>query len=85
MVKKIELWKLKQILCSFWSSCSLGISGLASTRIKCSFCHNIVNPVTSLVQSRWLGSASDWFEKISLAARPIRSATQIWTLACHQY
>ena len=76
---------MKQILCSFCPSCSLGISGLVSRRIKCSFCHNIVNPVTSLVQSRWLSSASDWLKKIFLAARPIMSTTQIWMLACHQY
>ena len=32
-----------------------------------------------------LGSASDWFNQISRAARPIRSTTQIWVVTCHQY
>ena len=32
-----------------------------------------------------LGSASDWLKQISLAARPIRSTTQIWVLTHHQY
>ena len=32
-----------------------------------------------------LGSASDWLRKISLTARPIRSATQIWVVTRHQY
>ena len=32
-----------------------------------------------------LGSASDWLKQISLAARPIRSTTQIWVVTHHQY
>ena len=32
-----------------------------------------------------LGSASDWFNQISLAARPIRSTTQILVVTRHQY
>ena len=32
-----------------------------------------------------LGSASDWLNQISLAARPIRSTTQIWVVTCRQY
>ena len=32
-----------------------------------------------------LGSPSDWLNQISHAARPIRSTTQIWVVACHQY
>ena len=32
-----------------------------------------------------LGSASDWFNKISHVARPIRSTTQIWVVTRHQY
>ena len=32
-----------------------------------------------------LGSASDWLKQISLAARPIRSTTQIWLVTRHQY
>ena len=32
-----------------------------------------------------LGSASDWLNQISHAARPIRSTTQIWVVTCHQY
>ena len=32
-----------------------------------------------------LGSASDWLKQISLAARPIISATHIWLVARHQY
>ena len=32
-----------------------------------------------------LGSASDWLNRISQAARPIRSTTQIWVLTRHQY
>ena len=32
-----------------------------------------------------LGSASDWLEKISLVARPIRYTTQIWVVTRHQY
>ena len=31
------------------------------------------------------GSASDWLNQISHAARPIRSTTQIWVVTCHQY
>ena len=30
-------------------------------------------------------SASDWLKQISLAARPIRSTTQIWVVKRHQY
>ena len=33
----------------------------------------------------WLGSASDWLNQISHAARPIRSTTQIWVVMRHQY
>ena len=32
-----------------------------------------------------LGSASDWLNQISHAARPIRSTTQIWVVNRHQY
>ena len=32
-----------------------------------------------------LGSASDWLNQISHAARPIRSTTQIWVVMRHQY
>ena len=32
-----------------------------------------------------LGSAPDWLNQISHAARPIRSTTQIWVVMCHQY
>ena len=32
-----------------------------------------------------LGSASDWLNKISHAARPIRSTSQIWLETRHQY
>ena len=32
-----------------------------------------------------LGSASDWLNQISHAARPIRSPTQIWVVTRHQY
>ena len=32
-----------------------------------------------------LGSASDWLKQISHAARPIRSATQIWVVTRKQY
>ena len=32
-----------------------------------------------------LGSASDWLNQISHAARPIRSTTQIWVMTHHQY
>ena len=32
-----------------------------------------------------LGSASDWLNRISQAARPIRSTTQIWAVTRHQY
>ena len=32
-----------------------------------------------------LGSASDWLNQISHAARPIRSTTQIWVRTRHQY
>ena len=32
-----------------------------------------------------LGSASDWLKKISFAAQPIRSTTQIWIVTHHQY
>ena len=32
-----------------------------------------------------LGSASDWLNQISHAARPIRSTTQIWVVTCNQY
>ena len=32
-----------------------------------------------------LGSASDWLNQISQAARPIRSTTQIWVVTRHQY
>ena len=32
-----------------------------------------------------LGSASDWLNQISHAARPIRSTTQIWVVKRHQY
>ena len=32
-----------------------------------------------------LGSAPDWFNQISHAARPIGSATQIWVVTCRQY
>ena len=32
-----------------------------------------------------LGSASDWLNQISHAARPIRSTTQIWVVTRHQY
>ena len=32
-----------------------------------------------------LGSASDWLNQISNAARPIRSTTQIWVVTRHQY
>ena len=31
------------------------------------------------------GSASDWLNQISHAARPIRSTTQIWVVTRHQY
>ena len=33
----------------------------------------------------WLGSASDWLNQISHAARPIRITTQIWVVMRHQY
>ena len=32
-----------------------------------------------------VGSASDWLNQISQAARPIRSTTQIWEVTRHQY
>ena len=32
-----------------------------------------------------LGSASDWFNQISHAARPIRRTTQIWAVTGYQY
>ena len=32
-----------------------------------------------------LGSASDWLNQIYLAARPMRSTTQILVVTCHQY
>ena len=32
-----------------------------------------------------LGSASDWLKRISFAAPPIRSTTQIWVVTRHQY
>ena len=32
-----------------------------------------------------LGSASDWLNQNSHAARLIRSTTQIWAVMCHQY
>ena len=32
-----------------------------------------------------LSRASDWLKQISLAARPIRSATQTWIVTRHQY
>ena len=32
-----------------------------------------------------LGSASDWLNQISHAARPIRSTTQVWVVTRHQY
>ena len=32
-----------------------------------------------------LGSASDWLNQISHAARPITSTTQIWVVTRHQY
>ena len=32
-----------------------------------------------------LGSASDWLNQISHAARPIRSTTQTWVVTCHQF
>ena len=32
-----------------------------------------------------MGSASDWLNQISQAARPIRSTTQIWVVTRHQY
>ena len=32
-----------------------------------------------------LGSTSDWLKQIYLAARPIRSPTQIWVMTRHQY
>ena len=32
-----------------------------------------------------LGSASDWLNQISHAARPIRSTTQFWVVTRHQY
>ena len=32
-----------------------------------------------------LGSASDWLNQISYAARPIRSTPQIWLVKGHQY
>ena len=32
-----------------------------------------------------LGSASDWLNEISHAARPIRSPTKIWVVTRHQY
>ena len=32
-----------------------------------------------------LGSASDWFNQISHAARPIRSNTQFWVVTRHPY
>ena len=32
-----------------------------------------------------LGIASDWWNRISYAARPIRSTSQIWVVTRHQY
>ena len=32
-----------------------------------------------------LGSASDWLNQISYAARPIKSTTQIWVVTRHHY
>ena len=32
-----------------------------------------------------LGNAFVWLKQISLAARPIRSTTEIWIVMCHQY
>ena len=34
---------------------------------------------------RDLGSASDWLNQISHAARPTRNTTQIWEVTRHQY
>ena len=34
---------------------------------------------------RDLGSASDWLNQISHAARPTRNTTQIWEVTHHQY
>ena len=33
----------------------------------------------------YLGSASDWLNHVSHAARPIKSTTQIWVVTRHQY
>ena len=30
-------------------------------------------------------AASDWLKPISLAARPVGSASQLWVVTCHQY
>ena len=32
-----------------------------------------------------VGIASDWLKQTSLAARPVRSTTQIWVVKRHQY
>ena len=38
----------------------------------------------SLPRSGYI-SASDWLNRISHAAQPIRSTTQSWVMTCHQY
>ena len=32
-----------------------------------------------------MGSASDWLKQIFLPARPVKSSSQVWVVACHQY
>ena len=43
------------------------------------------NSILMTCRFRDLSSASDWLKQISLAARPIRSTTQIWVVKRHQY
>ena len=44
-------------------------------------------PCSTTTQKHYLvlGSASDWLEQISRAARPTRSTTRIWVVTRHQY
>ena len=47
--------------------------------------HNCRNSILMTCHYSDLGSPSDWLSQISHAARPIRSTTQIWVVARHQY
>ena len=43
------------------------------------------NPILMTRHYTDLGIASDWWNRISYAARPIRSTSQIWVVTRHQY